>query len=182
MFCLQVRILSEQGVKEVTLLGQNVNSYADTSALMEMLTKPKADAATDPFAIYAQVTFSLITCTSCAAWHPTVHYQNYLHMDCLLTLAHYSQSHNTSSLVTLHGIVRLGHARTGNETCAAACSVATSSLACPGLSQQAILQHAVLALTSLRSYLCCARPIKECGGVGESKSGIQYAEGAATSA
>lgn len=55
MCCSQVQILSEQGVKEVTLLGQNVNSYADTSALMEMLTKPNSETGADPFAVYAQV-------------------------------------------------------------------------------------------------------------------------------
>ena len=140
MFCLQVRILSEQGVKEVTLLGQNVNSYADTSALMEMLTKPKADTATDPFAIYAQVTFSLITCTPCVAWHP-----NFTPVcGVLADLAHHLHFRNTSQSNARHS-----KACTGSETCAAACAVATSSLVSPGLSQQAILPHTVLAMTSL---------------------------------
>lgn len=46
------------------MLGQNVNSYADTSALMEMLTTPKSDTTADPFAVYAQVRV-----TSCFSRH-----------------------------------------------------------------------------------------------------------------
>ena len=52
---VQVRILSDQGIKEVTLLGQNVNSYADTSALEDQSNKKSTDPDADPFAIYAQV-------------------------------------------------------------------------------------------------------------------------------
>jgi len=48
-YILQVKLLSEEGVKEVTLLGQNVNSYADFS--QEGRWVPDSDT---PFGIYAQ--------------------------------------------------------------------------------------------------------------------------------
>jgi len=39
------------------LLGQNVNSYADTSALLGQPIKRGTDTDADPFAIYAQVRY-----------------------------------------------------------------------------------------------------------------------------
>lgn len=59
-------MLSEQGVREVTLLGQNVNSYADLSQAEQRLAAGSAAAAAaavpgaaagqpDPFSVYARV-------------------------------------------------------------------------------------------------------------------------------
>ena len=55
-------MLSNQGVREVTLLGQNVNSFADLSQAQQRLaatasggTGTGAASASDPFAVYAKV-------------------------------------------------------------------------------------------------------------------------------
>ena len=52
----QVQMLSEQGVKELTLLGQNVNSYTDSSTAG---TEPTAEEG-DPFDVYAKAEFPLL--------------------------------------------------------------------------------------------------------------------------
>lgn len=62
---LQVRMLSDHGVREVTLLGQNVNSYADSSSIpsssssstifsSSTTSSSSSSNADDPFAVYAK--------------------------------------------------------------------------------------------------------------------------------
>jgi hypothetical protein len=57
LFFPQVKLLNDDGVKEVTLLGQNVNSYADFS--QEGRWQSSSDT---PFGIYAQVRLHGGTC------------------------------------------------------------------------------------------------------------------------
>lgn len=88
----QVQILSQQGIKEVTLLGQNVNSYADDSATLGQQKVSQADPDADPFAVYARVSFlpcgprGMPCCTSQASCMLLLHHHMLHHLVCKLQL------------------------------------------------------------------------------------------------
>lgn len=55
--CLeQVKMLAEQGVRELTLLGQNVNSYTDFSRQ----AAPQRASVPAPFSVYAEVSVTAV--------------------------------------------------------------------------------------------------------------------------